>query len=534
MIWEIKLLIKEMIMNRHVIFMIISMVYSSNLLAGAAPVNNNVGLDKNLFKMKLKQEPNNQLYVFDLAYTFYGLKKYNKAIKLYSQTKLLSGEMGWYSEYMIGKCYDGKGDWDNALKYYNSAFKRRSTRAEPLFEMTKHYFAANKHEEVCFFATIGTKIEYPKDDNLYIEADIYNYKFYEQLSISAYYVEKYKMKGTKYIDKLLFSLSTPPHLKENSLNNLFYYLENIKNVEYIPIKAKMPLLTSWSSERYKPCNASIIRTDNGYMVNCRAVNYVQLYPDYVVMDCTRNPQTKNVVIEYDKNLKQYFQTQVIEDPSLVRYQTAIQGLEDVRLFRIKDEIYFTATTCQLNERGIPKMCFGKFEKNKADNNIFINKITLLQSPYLERTEKNWMPLVIDEQLYLIYGYSPYIIYKPNCVTGECTEFINKVPEFDFSRFSGSTPPIAFDDGYLLMIHEGIWQDRKYYIHRFLYLDKNLEIKKVSKPFAFKHKGVEMCCGMVIDEVSDKLIMTIALEDREAYLGLIDVSNVRSLLKSLVK
>ena len=418
--------------------------------------------------------------------------------------------------------------------YYNSAFKRRTTRAEPLYDIAQHYFAEGKHSEVCFYANIGRKIKYPRDDVLYIQDDLYSYKFYEQLSIAAYYAEKYRDKGIKYSDKLLFNVNAPGHVKENCLKNLFFYLENIKNVDYVSIDAKMPLLTSWSSERYKPCNASIIKTDKGYLVNCRAVNYVQLYPDYVVMDCTRSPKTKNVVIEYDKDLNQSFQTQIIEDPGLVKYQTAIQGLEDLRLFHFKDEIYFTATTCQLNEWGIPKMCFGKFEKNELDNTIHINKITLLQGPCFERTEKNWMPLVVDEQLYLMYGYSPYIIYKANCETGECSEFINKNLPFDFSRFSGSTPPIAFDDGYLLMVHEGIWLDRKYYIHRFLYLDKNLEIIKISTPFTFKHTGVEMCCGIVIDDVKDKLIMAIALEDREAYLGLINLSHVRSLLKPLIK
>jgi len=492
--------------------------------------------EKNFLKKRLKQDPNNQLYIFDLAQIFFDLEKYNKAIKLYNKSKLLDGEKGWYSEYMIGKCYEKKGDWDNAFELYQSAFKLRPSRAEPLYDIAQHYLKQNNHSQVCFFANIGRYIPYPKDDSLFVDKDIYSYKLGEMLSVSAYYDAHYRQNGKEYIDELLFDHQVPEQVKINSLNNILFYVENIKDVQLIPMEVTTPFLCDWSLERYKPLNPSIIKTDKGYTINCRAINCVQWYPDWVVMDGSKKTKTKNVFIEYDKNLNKYFECEVIEDPSLVHYQTSIQGLEDIRLFEFNSELHFTASTCQLTTLEIPKMCLGKCEidHKKGVGGVVINNITLLQGPVVQRAEKNWMPFVVNGELLLIYSFAPFIIYKPDFTTGECKEFINKDPGFDFSRFAGSAPPIPFDDGYLVMVHEGIWQDRKYYIHRFLYLDKNLEIKKCSRPFTFKHKGVEMCCGMVINHSEDKLIMAISLEDREAYFGLIDLSHVRSLLKPLVK
>jgi len=94
------------------------MIYSSIILS-----TDQITKDKNSFKMKLNQDPHNQAYAFDLAQTFQELKKYNKAIKLYIKSRSIEGEKGWYSEYMIGKCYEYKGDWDTALNYVNSNSK---------------------------------------------------------------------------------------------------------------------------------------------------------------------------------------------------------------------------------------------------------------------------------------------------------------------------------------------------------------------------------------------------------------------------
>ena len=514
-------------MKRFYWLIIASLTYSLALFCS----NESLEAEKNFLKKCIKRNPDNQLYAFDLALIFQDLKKFDKAIKLYSKSRLLDNEKGWYSEFMIGRCCELKGAWDNALEYYKSAFKRRPSRSEPLYYISQHYYDEGNHSQVCFYANKGRKISLPTSDTLYVEKDIYNYRFNEQLSVAAYYDENYKKHGAKYIDKIMFNVKVPKPVKENCFRNLLYYLENLANVQYIPIQVNTPFLNDWSTERYKPCNPSIFKTENGYIINCRAVNTVQWYPDYVVMDGTKLPKSKNVFVEYDKDLKKIFETQIIEDPSLVKYQTRHQGLEDLRIFNFKNELCFTCTTCQLNEYGIPKMCFGKFDRN-SDGSVSINKITLLNGPIAERPEKNWMPLVVNDELYLIYSFAPFVIYKPNLETGECVKFIDKNPDFDFSRFLGSSPPIPFDDGYLVIVHEGIWLDRKYYLHRFVYLNKNFEVKKFSRPFTFKHKGVEMCCGMVINHEGDKLIMTMALEDREAYFALIDLETIRSLLKDL--
>jgi len=79
----------------------------------------------------------------------------------------------------------------------------------------------------------------------------------------------------------------------------------------------------------------------------------------------------------------------------------------------------------------------------------------------------------------------------------------------------------------MLVHEVSYlQDySRVYLHRFVYLDADFHIKKVSKPFTFKHQGVEYCCGMTLNHAQDELVMTIGIEDNQAMFVFLDVEDV---------
>ena len=514
-------------MKKYILLMFIVFISTMTLFSES----NTENIKKSL-KRNVKNDRNNYKYNFEFAQFLTESKKYDIAIKYYLKSMLEDSELGWYSEYMIGRCCHLKGDWDNALKYYNSCFERRPTRAEPLLQIADYYVSKGHTSEAYHFLLKGKDIPYPKDDALFIEKGIYKYRFKELLGIASYYIHEHRSKGLKYIDQIIFDRELSWDIKFVNLLNSLHYVENIKNAIFIPIDVTPPTLSDWSSDRYKPCNPSIVKIDDGYIVNCRCVNYVQWCPGHLFVDGSDRAKTRNIIVKYDRHFNKTLETCITEDPSLRLYNQGTVGLEDLRIFSLNNEIYFTGTTCQLHPGGIAKICLGKFEFDNSNMNIKVNKITLLEGPSFDRIEKNWMPFLVDGELLAIYSCDPYIVYKPCLSTGICPEFVHKDLGFDFSRLSGSAPPIPFDDGYLLMVHEGIWNHRRYYLHRFLYLDKNLELKKYSDAFTFKHKGIEMCCGMTIDHNNEKLIMAIGLEDREAYLCVTALDNIRSMLKDI--
>jgi hypothetical protein len=85
----------------------------------------------------------------------------------------------------------------------------------------------------------------------------------------------------------------------------------------------------------------------------------------------------------------------------------------------------------------------------------------------------------------------------------------------------------------MVVHEVVHMDdhTRRYFHRFVYLTQDFKIEKMSKPFIFKQLGIEFCCGMTLDHTEDELILAVGIEDREAYLCIVDLDTIRSLLHS---
>jgi hypothetical protein len=162
------------------------------------------------------------------------------------------------------------------------------------------------------------------------------------------------------------------------------------------------------------------------------------------------------------------------------------------------------------------------------------KLVPLLGPDPHRCEKNWLPFVKDGSLCAIYSCAPFTIYKPDLETGDCEAVLSYEPDEDFSGFRGSAAPIKYKDGYLMLVHETVqFEDQsRNYLHRFLYLDKNFIVKQFSKPFIFFHRGIEFCCSMTIDHAGKELVMAVGVEDCQAYLYVVNLETVQSLLTPL--
>ncbi len=287
--------------------------------------------------------------------------------------------------------------------------------------------------------------------------------------------------------------------------------------------------------RYVALNPSIQKSQNGYDLICRTVNYIQSGGmNYRTIDST-DPivKTKNFLMRYDSNFNLLSQQEIVENVARTRLPNIIQGLEDCRLIALDGNRWFTATCCDTPSL-VPTQTLCKLEANASGNAIQVEKFTVLKGPNPTRCEKNWLPFIQNGEIHAIYSCDPWIIYKIDPETGACKTMVDEKPPADLSRFRGSAPPIAFDNGHLFLIHEVIFGDRRYYVHRFVYVDKDYQPKMISKPFTFMQQGIEYCCGMVIDHAGTSCILSIGIEDREAYLCFVGLETIRSMLEPLPK
>jgi glycosyltransferase involved in cell wall biosynthesis len=485
----------------------------------------------------LKKEPNNASYQFYLAQTKRALKLYDDAILKYLARIELGGEKEevWFSKYMLGECFEEMGEWDHALYWYLEAYQYNENRAEPLRKIATYYRLHGQNDLAFLFAKHGSRIPMPQDQTLFSMSPLQNYEFDEELSIAAYYT-RFKNEGLIAANELILTRNVPWHIKSQTYQNLLYYVQNLKNTHFEPITPELPLIEKGFNERYHPMNPSILKTENGYALICRAVNYTQKGAKiFNTIDLNGTFRTKNFLIQYDRNFNMLSKNEIVENLERKRFPAwSIEGLEDCRIFQFNKQFWFTCTSCDTNPTGQRQISLCKLPNKTNDNMLNVQQLTPLKGPDLNRCEKNWLPFIKDGFLQIVYSYDPFVIYKPDLETGACEAIHHYEPIHDFSNFRGSAGPIPFDQGFLILVHEVVIlpDHQRVYLHRFLYLDSNFIVKKASIPFTFKHQGVEYCCSMTIDHSGERVVMPIGIEDHEAYLCFINFETILSLLNPL--
>lgn len=131
-----------------------------------------------LLTKSLEDEPNNPRTFFFLGQSNINLGKYDEAIKWYSKRIQISpnikeDEEGWYSYYYIAKCYYNKNNFVEMEYWCLKAFEVRPTRLEPLYLLIRHFCDKGMLFKAFEYAYKGIQIEYPKNDVIFVEKDIY-------------------------------------------------------------------------------------------------------------------------------------------------------------------------------------------------------------------------------------------------------------------------------------------------------------------------------------------------------------------------
>lgn len=489
---------------------------------------------KTVDSLKGNSDPKSLLH---LALAHKALQKQEIAIQLFKNhiERESDREAAWLSHYMIGECYEALKEWELALDWYLQAYQYDPNRGEPLYRLAVHYRHKGDNHIAYLFAKQGTRVDISKNQKIKPIPSLCSFQFDEELSITAYYT-KYMHEGDAALNDLLLRKEVPWHIRDQAYKNLLFYCPRLQEKRSIPIHFDLPLIFQESEEHYYPMNPSILKTENGYRVICRTVNYTQSGAKHFH---TNDPngifRTRNFLLDYDGHFHLQSQHEIIEDLPRKRIQSFnLEGLDDCRIFALDNAVWFSCTTGDTNPYGTFQISLCKLRETLNDQNVKVEKLIPLMGPDPYRCEKNWLPFVQDGRIHFIYSYDPFIVFSPDIKTGQCQRSIQYEPSYDFSHFRGSAGPIAFDDGYLLLVHEVVLQSdlSRCYVHRFLFLDTNFKVIKITKPFYFQHHGVEYCCSMTINHEADELILPLGLEDKEAHLYFFDCDSIRSLLYPL--
>lgn len=272
-------------------------------------------------------------------------------------------------------------------------------------------------------------------------------------------------------------------------------------------------------ENNEPMQCSYVEFEGRHIINTRFVNYRCLVNgNLYAIDGSSFLNTRNIMsILDDRDMKpiNYNEMREKETIGLLSNDTAsCIGLEDIRLYVHNGLLKYIATNINYSPTGGNHMIVGEYDvENKAYNNSVI-----VSSPYDNWCEKNWIPIILDEEELFIYKWWPMEIGKINYETKKLEivkTFDIKSPNFENVRGSTTFTYDNKSDSLIGLVHFSEETSPRRYYHMLVSLDKiTLKPLNYSNVFYFQHLGIEFCTGMKICDDGDKYMFWISKCDRE--------------------
>lgn len=486
--------------------------------------------DVRLLTGELERDPANARAMFYLAQSYRSLGELARALAWYRKRIAAGGwtEEVWYSHYAIGLMYLATAELPDAARALHRAIRLDPGRTEPYVALAEAFRNRQRHLLATRYALAGLERcgeEPPPGRMLFVERGA-RLRLLRELSIAAYYTP-HRDPGFDANEELALGADTPPGLAALAVNNQVFYAEPLPVTWQAPLVPALP-------EPFVPCNPSIIRTTNGYLVNCRAVSYrMDDYQRYTALEADGIYRTRNFLVEVDRDLRFVRQDEIHCDLPPLRDHW-VQGLEDCRLVPLGERLAFTCTTTDRHPSGMIQLSL-----MVLDDRARVAHHAPLSGHGDDRPQKNWLPFVSPgepSELFAVYGYAPLVVLRIDPATGRCTPVVERPQGRHFEGWRGSAGPIELPTelggGRLLLIHEVAYQGRRYYLHRFARADADWRIRDVSRPFFFRHRGIEFAGGACLTHDDQDVLVTFGVEDREAWLCRIPLRRVLDLLRPL--
>jgi len=402
-------------------------------------------------------------------------------------------------------------------------FSYRPVRAEALYHLCSWFKNNKNYQKAYSYYQLAKSLPFPKNDILFVEYKTYEFELEFENSIINFYIpfvdKKYGMKSClKLIDS-----NIDEHRKELTLKNMNFYISSLKNNNlFKSIRFDQNKITINDIE-YLASSPSLFKNDKYKIANIRHVSYKLTNEPMIFHNDKENLiQTKNIRYCF-KNKSYYIMNEKILYPSKhEKINGYIRGIEDIRLFQFNNKIKFIGQSGDYKNIGSNirfNMVIGEYDIN--NNNLIIEQI--LESPYNNSVEKNWINLKDD---LFIYKWYPLEIG-----TLEDKSFVLKnrinTPQI-FKHFKGSTNGVFYKNMYWFLTHYTTddWKNGKLwrrYKHCIVLLDESFNVISYSNPFTFEGELVEYSLGMYIE--NNKIIIGYSLNEKDASLGELDISYI---------
>jgi tetratricopeptide (TPR) repeat protein len=485
--------------------------------------------DIRLLLAGLEKEPENHRYWFYLAQSYRDAGQLAKAAEIYEKRVAMGGwdEEAWYARLQRARCLRHLGDEGGFLREALAAYSERPQRAEPLYDLARFHREKGMHAASVLFSEPGLRLRPREGDTLFIEDFVYTAGLKEEYSIAAYYSRDpvQKERGFAACNSLALARSVPPASLSLARANLFFYLK--------PASAVMSSFTARPvgfvpPAGYRSVNPSVARHGSDIVLLQRVVNFSSDERGLHRTTGNRPVRMRNFLLRLDETLAVRSAADILPPEGMqASAWEKVLGSEDGRLFAWRDELWCSASIREpTTERGCVQALARIEEPGTEGAHCRFADLRVLRASGAQLHEKNWMPQVVGDRLRFISRCDP-----TRLIDDEAQTIGEAVPAIAAEEFRGGTQAIAFDHGFLALIHEVSERDKqRYYQHRFVWFDAAGLLRAASRPFFFQVKGVEFAAGLAPHPDGKRLMVSYGVGDREAWIATVDSAEVGAFLE----
>jgi hypothetical protein len=330
--------------------------------------------------------------------------------------------------------------------------------------------------------------------------------------------------------KILNHLHAEEYVTRSVMKNCKFYVQQLSahsvNTPFLNKLNTIHVGTEVSSE-FISSTPSICLHNNQVYINTRFVNYrITKQGTYIYNNLVT---TKNVITILDTREPEWTKT----DEFVLNYNDVYDdiyvGVEDIRLLMHDDKINYSAN------RGLSYDNI-TIETGTIDLTNHITHSKLAIKDNIKQFEKNWVLFSVNSQLKVIYKWYPLTIgdYVANpdnenpTIKFVTTNTIETPPIFKLLR--GSTNGVIIGDDIWFITHLVSNEDRRYYYHMFVILNKNTyEVKKYSTIFSFEKMIIEYTLGFIYLKDSNQFVIGYSTTDSTTKFIAVDKTNIDALL-----
>jgi tetratricopeptide (TPR) repeat protein len=485
--------------------------------------------DLDLLNRDRAEDPSDPRPYFYLGQTHECLGQYTQALAFFERRAEMGG---YFDEVFEAKLRVGKmkakldRPWSEIQQAYLEAYAHDPRRAEPLYEISDHWYGKEVHAISRIFAVAAAETSKPPTD-LFLDEDVYTWKAADRAAISSFYAG-HKEDSRYWADVALSWSPNDERLRSNrafsapSASELFG--ATARPIEFSPEPG-------WGAS-----NPSIYC--NGEKVRCvvRTVNYRIVNSGYVTPpeDVVRDDgpwkgwqviRTRNFLLDLDGDLKTTRTVEMVDTTGGARTGYPVHGFEDARLFAWRGAWWATATVCDFTDDGRREIALLQIGQDGA-----VVSAEPLRGLWSAHAQKNWMPFVDGDALKFVYATQPTTIFELRADGDRPAIVPPAVGSFGHGRLRGGSQGVRVDGGWIFAVHDVAFPGGvgRIYLHRFVLLDDQLGLVSMTEPFYFERLGIEFCAGLAM--VGDKLVASYAVNDGSARLGVFDWKAVRQALR----